>query len=179
VTEKSSAAPMPAALIACPDRPKNFIINIPFWNDVRLSRTSRHIEGLVFRACVRFKPGRARMAGPQALSSRPGAGFLLFPAVSSQKAGQHRCSSATGAQQNATCQNYDVVSTSYICQGRSGGSPDLVGVVPIWPHLPALVPSPVSLSPRQLTIRTIRSRRPPCAVRDRCDSAVRMKEYNA
>jgi hypothetical protein len=39
-TEKSSAAPMPAALIASPDRPKNFITNIPFWNDVR-SRSER------------------------------------------------------------------------------------------------------------------------------------------
>ncbi|MEY9108679.1 hypothetical protein ABH999_004875 [Bradyrhizobium yuanmingense] len=36
--EKSSATPMPAALIASPDRQKNVISNIPLWNDVRFDR---------------------------------------------------------------------------------------------------------------------------------------------
>jgi hypothetical protein len=62
-TEKSSAAPMPAALIASPVRPMNFIANIPFWNDARLrSGTSRHIESLVLRASVRFKAWPPEMA---------------------------------------------------------------------------------------------------------------------
>src|SRR6266480_304371 len=71
-TENKSAAPTPAAVIACPYRlePNRFISRFPFKFDV----TSRRIEGLVSPRCVRVQIDRRPLttpgsAGPSA--SRP------------------------------------------------------------------------------------------------------------
>src|SRR5690348_8021716 len=55
-TDNISAAPMPAALIACPNRlePNSFIVSFPIQKDV-LKRPSRRIESLVSPSSVRFK----------------------------------------------------------------------------------------------------------------------------
>src|ERR1019366_1808646 len=52
-----SAAPTPAALIACPNKlePNSFISSFPIPIDVLIQDTSRRIEDLVSPQCVRFK----------------------------------------------------------------------------------------------------------------------------
>src|SRR4051794_25379463 len=59
-TESISAAPMPAALIACPKRlePNRFILRFPVKNDVLNQDTSRRIKVLVSPNYIRFKPSR-------------------------------------------------------------------------------------------------------------------------
>src|SRR5438270_11378365 len=58
-TESISAAPMPAALIACSKRlePNRFILRFPVKNDVLNQDTSRRIKVLVSPNYIRFKPG--------------------------------------------------------------------------------------------------------------------------
>src|ERR1700738_1944255 len=60
-TDNRSAAPTPAALIACPNRPNSFISDFPIQMDVLMQDTSRHIEALVSPRCLRFndKPAAA------------------------------------------------------------------------------------------------------------------------
>src|SRR5712671_5563356 len=57
-TESISAAPMLAALIACPKRlePNRFILRFPVKNDVLNLDTSRRIKVLVSPNYIRFKP---------------------------------------------------------------------------------------------------------------------------
>src|SRR5450759_691822 len=56
-TDNMSAAPTPAALIACPNKlePNSFISRFPIQIDVLIQDTSRRIEDLVSPQCVRFK----------------------------------------------------------------------------------------------------------------------------
>src|SRR3954447_22424674 len=61
-TESISAAPMPAALIACPKKlePNRFILRFPVKNDVLNQDTSRRIKVLVSPNYIRFKPSRSQ-----------------------------------------------------------------------------------------------------------------------
>src|SRR5436305_14574750 len=60
-TESISAAPMPAALIACPKGPElnRFISRFPVKNDVLNQDTSRRIKVLVSPNYIRFKSSRS------------------------------------------------------------------------------------------------------------------------
>src|SRR5882762_1934199 len=60
-TDNISAAPMPAALIACPKRlePNRFILRFPVKNDVLNQDTSRRSKVLVSPNYIRFKPSRS------------------------------------------------------------------------------------------------------------------------
>src|SRR3954452_23967800 len=61
-TESISAAPTPAALIACPKRlePNRFILRFPVKNDVLDQDTSRRTKVLVSPNYIRFKASRSR-----------------------------------------------------------------------------------------------------------------------
>jgi hypothetical protein len=73
-TDNISATPIPAALIACPNKlePKSFISDFPIQIDDLVQDTSRRIEGLVSPQCVRFKSQIVRCLRPGACSYRLG-----------------------------------------------------------------------------------------------------------
>src|SRR4051794_17384760 len=111
---------MPAALIASSDRPKNFISKYPVLERRPLvtKDVSPHRRFSVPSRCQVQWPAAHTSALRSARLPWLASGFSAFRHVSDAQGGMKRCSSATGAQQNAECLNYDVVSISYICQRR-------------------------------------------------------------
>src|SRR4051794_8825451 len=110
---------MPAALIASSDRPKNFISKYPVFERRPLvtKDVSPHRRFSVPSLCQVQWPA-AHMSASRSALSIVGVGFSAFRHLSGAQGGMERCSSATGAQQNAAHLDYDVVSVSYICQRR-------------------------------------------------------------
>jgi hypothetical protein len=86
-------------LIANPDRPKNVIANIPFWNDVRLpiENVSPHRKFSAPSQC-QVQSLAARDGGSRRLAAGLIPRFATFRHVSGGKGKADRCSAATGMQ---------------------------------------------------------------------------------
>jgi hypothetical protein len=171
---------MPAALIACPDRPKNFILKYPVLEGRPLitKNVSPHrkfsVPSQCQVQCLTARDGGSRRLAPCSDLAICGVSACFWrPRRGREMQLCNRCAAKRAAPE--LWRSINLLHLPEKAQGR----PDLVDLAPIWPHLPVLVPSPRLHFPRQLAIRTIRFRSSPCVVRDRRDSAVRMKEYNA